>query len=220
MIRLGGERDHPVVSSNYGSDSFNSCAHPFVDCFIEGVRIRALLDTGSMKSFLNNHVHNVIDFNDLVIDKSGTHKCVSITGDNLNILGRINAKVNFIHRKHSYQGEFLVSTNIPYDCVLGWDFIINNKLSLELQDGGDYVLCGRHRTTHVRNNREEITSMRAGIIQARTKPDSDRMLCQSTYSSCAGVILTDSVVIPPRSEMILEGKVDRRISSKMGMIYI
>ena len=43
----GGSSDHSVVSIT--SDTHCDITHPFVDCFVDGVRVRALLDTGSMK---------------------------------------------------------------------------------------------------------------------------------------------------------------------------
>ena len=32
--------------------------------------------------------------------------------------------------KYLYHGNFLVSSNIRYDCVLGWDFLAANRLEL------------------------------------------------------------------------------------------
>ena len=36
--------------------------HPTIQVTIEGVQVRALIDTGSMKSFISSHVHAVLDF--------------------------------------------------------------------------------------------------------------------------------------------------------------
>ena len=49
--KIGGDRAHPVVSK----DIFDECSiiHPFVDCFVDEVRVRALIDSGSMKSFIS-----------------------------------------------------------------------------------------------------------------------------------------------------------------------
>ena len=46
----------------------------------------------------------------------------------------------------------------------------------------------------------------------------NRMLCQSTFQSNAAVALLESAIIPPRTEMILEGKLAKTANSKMGMI--
>ena len=89
-------------------------SHPFVDCFIDGVRVRALLDTGSMKSFISQNVQRIIDFNNSLLDTSCAQTCVSITGDKLHILGQLNTIVKFCHSKVAYLGDFLVSDNIQY----------------------------------------------------------------------------------------------------------
>ena len=61
--------------------------HPFVTCLIEGIKVQALVDTGSMRSFINKDVYTVMDFNNDRIDKSDLEKCRSITGGTLDILG-------------------------------------------------------------------------------------------------------------------------------------
>ena len=76
-----------------------------------------------MKSFISRNVQSIIDFNDSLLDKSSVQKCVSITGDKLNILGQLRTIVNFGKSKVTYTSDFLVSDNIQYECVLGWDFI-------------------------------------------------------------------------------------------------
>ena len=171
-----------------------------------------------MKSFLSRHIHNVIDFDHLALDKSSNHKCVSITGNQLNILGCITTKLSFVHSKYSYSGNFLVSDNIPYECVIGWDFILSNQLSLKSDIGGDYLLCGRHGVTHIYHHKETEITSRVGIIDQHPTPVRDRVLYESEHSCCAGVVLTESVVIPPRSEMMLGGKVSSKITSTVGMV--
>ena len=46
-----GHRAHAVVSTNV----IDNCTviHPFVDCFVHQVRVSALIDSGSMKSFIS-----------------------------------------------------------------------------------------------------------------------------------------------------------------------
>ena len=217
-VPASGECEHPVVSNSI--QNFQ-CTHPFVECYIEGVRVRALLDTGSMKSFINYTLLNIIDFNHTLIDQSQASKCISITGDRLDIVGMIPAKVNFIHRKHSYIGNFLVSSNIQYECVLGWDFITSNNLALvrDREARAGYLLEGSHGVTPIRNNNSKdfLTENLAGIIQARAA-GTDRVLCQSEYSGCAAVSLVNSVMLPARTELIVEGKVAKSVKSSVGMI--
>jgi hypothetical protein len=45
-----------------------------------------------------------------------------------------------------------------------------------------------------------------------------RLLCQSRFQGNTGVSLVKSVMIPPRTEMILEGKLAKRAKSRIGMI--
>lgn len=76
--------------------------HPFVKCTIEGVNVHALVDTGSMKSFLRKDIYNIIiDFEGTRID-TANERCNSITGDSLNIFGKINANVHFTGSRYRY----------------------------------------------------------------------------------------------------------------------
>jgi hypothetical protein len=45
-----------------------------------------------------------------------------------------------------------------------------------------------------------------------------RLLCQSRFQGNTGVSLMESVMIPPRTEIILEGKLAKRAKSRIGMI--
>ena len=82
------------------------------------------IDTAcSMKTFISNKIHNIIDFHSKLIDSTVGERCVSITGGSLNILRHLNANVKLMNSKTAYVGRFLVSDNISYDCVLGWDFL-------------------------------------------------------------------------------------------------
>ena len=75
---------HPVVSMSF----IDNCTiiHLFVDCFVDKVRVRALIDSGSMKSFVSKSVQRTIDFDET---KSKKDNCVSITGHTVNIQGNL-----------------------------------------------------------------------------------------------------------------------------------
>lgn len=213
----GGSSDHPTVSTNSSKIDIN---HPFVDCQLDGIPVRALVDTGSMKSFISYNAQRTIDFNDSLLDTSSAQQCVSITGDKLNILGQIRTVVNFSKSKSkvAYTSDFLVSDNIQYECVLGWDFLQRNMLALTRGPGKGYFLVGRHGKTSIRDN-ESTTADLAGVTHTNThQPSTDRSLCQSTFQSSAVVALVESVIIPPRTEMILEGKLTKHANSKIGLI--
>ena len=82
-----------------------------------------------------------------------------------------------------------------------------------------YLLVGHHGKTPIRDNHESTTANLAGVIHTRERNSStDRLLCQSTVQSNAAVVLVESAMIPPRTEIILEGKLARSANSKIGMI--
>ncbi|CAB3982599.1 Hypothetical predicted protein [Paramuricea clavata] len=155
--KVGGNRAHPIVSTN----TTDNCTiiHPFVDCFVDQVRVRALIDTGSIKCFVNQTVQRTIDFDDRAIDKTIKQKCVSITGHNVNIQGHLSSTVKFLGSCASFNREFLVSNNIPYDCVLGWDFISQNNLSFcKDVNLGTYIFVGKHGATPITNSQSSTTA--------------------------------------------------------------
>ena len=78
---------------------------------MDQVRFRALIDSGSMKSFISKSVQRTIDFDDLNLNKSQKEKCVSITGHNVNIEGHLRSTVKFLGSRQCFNGEFLVSND-------------------------------------------------------------------------------------------------------------
>ena len=105
-----------------------------------------------MRSFINKNVHTIMDFSSVRVDKSDLEKCRSITGGSLDILGRLKGNIKFPSSKLTYNSNFLISNNIQYDCVLGWDFLVANKLDLswENSEGNScYLLRGQHGKTRV-----------------------------------------------------------------------
>ena len=105
----------------------------------------ALLNTGSVKSFINENIHAALDFNNVRNKPVDPGRYISITGDPLNIKCKISCDGESPKRKMFYQGDFLVSSNIRHECLLGWDFIANNGLTLRAAEnnGRHFVLCPR-----------------------------------------------------------------------------
>jgi hypothetical protein len=116
-----------------------------------------------MKSFVSHNIQHIIDFTDSLLDKSNAQKCVSITRDNLNILGQIPTVVKFGNFKLTYPSDFLVSDNIQYGCVLGWGFINRNMLSLSKGPGKGYFLVARHGKTSIRDTNKSMPANLAGV---------------------------------------------------------
>ena len=60
--------------------------HPIVNCYIDGTPLRALINTGSMRSFITDKFAAILDFDHLIrSDEPST--CTSIIGDPLHIQG-------------------------------------------------------------------------------------------------------------------------------------
>ncbi len=134
---------------------------------MDKVRVRALIDSGSMKSFISKSVQRTIDFDDRKLTKSKKEKCVSITGHTVNIQGNLPSTVKFVGSRTYFKGDFLVSNNIPYECVLGWDFISQNNLSLcKDVNLGTYILVGKHGATPITNSQSCTTADRAGVVES------------------------------------------------------
>ena len=141
---VGMNATRPSIFMNM---SINIPTHPFVECNIEGVNAHALIDIGSMKSF----IYNTIDFEGTRLGKVN-EQCKSLTGDPLNLSGKLNASIKFIGSRYSYSDNFLARSDIHFDCILGWDFLVNNQLTVQRDTSGGisfYSLTGPHGKTRV-----------------------------------------------------------------------
>ena len=233
---ISGIADRPGVScDNQGySDHSNVSsipAQPFVKCFINNVEVHALIDTGSMRTFISNKIHNIIDFDGTLIDTTVEERCVSITGGSLNILGHVNANVKFPKSKRAHKGRFLVSDNISYHCVLGWDFLKQHRLSLKghFANGySSYYLTGSHGRTEVNlsslpkgesvSGMTEASGVHDGETAEACEGDNSTVLIQSRMKADVAVVLDQNVIVPARTEMILEGRLVQSPKAEIGMI--
>ena len=120
----------------------SSLSQPLIQCTLAGVSVSALIDTGSMKSFMSRAVFDKI-LPTLTLATFNSN-CIGVTGQPLSIDGSAQARLSFpgCNSSSSYLGTFLVSPNIfpSLDCILGWDFITSNALQLTQQAEGNYVL--------------------------------------------------------------------------------
>ena len=73
---------------------------------MDQVRVCALIDSGSMKSFISKSVQRTIDFDDLNLNKSKKEKCVSITGHTVNIQGHLSSTVKFLGTRPRFNSTF------------------------------------------------------------------------------------------------------------------
>ena len=113
---------------------------------MDEVRVCALIDSnsGSMKSFVSQSVQKTIEFDDHKLNKSKKPMCVSITGHNVNTQGHLSSTVKFLGTRARFNGDFVVSYDIPYDCVLGWILPLCQDINL-----GNYVLVDKHGATPI-----------------------------------------------------------------------
>ena len=88
---------------------------------------------------------------------------------------------------------------------------------------GNDILIGKNGATPIINSQSSTTADRADVVESTPQSvqvDSPvgRLLCQSRFQGSIGVSLMESVMIPPRTEMLLEGKLAKRAKSHIGMI--
>ena len=183
-----------------------------------------------MKSFISDNILNIIDFHCVRLDKSQSQRCTSITGGELNIVGSIFTRVTFHRCKHKYHSSFLVSSNIPYDCVLGWHFLTQHKLSIQgsiLGGRSNYQLVGtfgkcpvqsEHPANRVHSNGVVITEVDLRDVFPQNSSGTSAVLAQSQLRGVNKVTLTEGVTIPARSEIIIEGRVRSKDVPQFGMI--
>ena len=144
--------NHDVCNtSSFNGGTYTIPVYLVVDCSLDGVKLRALVDTGSMRSFVNDKIVAVIDFHRVKV-REETPRCMSITGDPLNIFGNISVSVKFSKSPTDFKGKFLVCSYMNYDCVLGWNFLVKNGLDLRgdfCRGKRSYYLVGAHGKTPI-----------------------------------------------------------------------
>ena len=89
-------------------------------CFLNGVQIEALIDTGSMKSILHRSVFDKISLHSRpVISSNCSNQCVSVTGQSLRSCGEFQRQLPFSDGGHIYDIPLLVSENLlePLQCI-------------------------------------------------------------------------------------------------------
>lgn len=190
---------------------------------IEGVQVQALVDTGSMRSFISDKVHTIFDFDNSFCKQVESARFVSITGDPLDIKCSVSCNLNFCKSKYNYRGSFLVSSNIRYDCVLGWDFLVSNKLELSANTCAgkhSYFVKGPHGVSPILSQSPSAGAHLAGVAR-ESSPQSSKsssVLTESKHRGAVSVTLLDNISVPPKSEIIVEGKVGRSAESQLGMV--
>jgi len=183
-----------------------------------------LIDTGCVKSFINEKVHASLDFNNSRSVHVDGARFISITGDPLHIKCSVECNVKFPNSKCQYLGNFLVSSNISYECVLGWDFLVANRLEMILNRDviGEqiYSVQGPHGKSSVLPQIPSMGTVLSGVVQGSSLQASkvSHVLSESRIRGTVPVTLLDNILVPPRSEIIIEGRIGRTAESELGLI--
>ena len=161
-----------------------------------------------MRTFISDNIQKIIDLGHKKLDTSVTERCESITGGALRILGRMPGEVKFCKNKKTYVGNFLVCTNIGYDCVLGWDFLVHNNLDLQwerFRGTRSYHLVGSHGKTRVsavgftKSSNKSVSGILEASLGTEKAPkfeaSDDFLLAQSNIKAPVFVALENNVII-------------------------
>lgn len=192
-------------TKNVASSCYELPIQSLVEITIGDLQVRALIHTGSTKPFISSHVYALLDFDSCKL-KPDSINCVSITGNALNILCSFNAKFN---TKSCFPAEFLVSDNISYDCILEWDFLVNNRFNLRgitLGNRWSYYLIGAHGETpiiadHVLRHTQPLS----GVVR-NAEPQlghNQALFVESQLKAKTRVVLDEDISIPGRVEMLV-----------------
>ena len=100
---------------------------PLICCSLGGILVQALIDTGSMKSFITRQIYEQLRPKQEV--QPTAQRCYGITGQPLPVHGTVQTTLSFPNNPIvSYPGDFLVSDHLlePLQCIIGWDFLQMN----------------------------------------------------------------------------------------------
>ncbi len=205
--------------------SYDFSDRPLVLCHLGGIDVHALIDTGSMKSFVSKSVFDRLLPRPVL--GQNTHNCVSITGQPLDIAGITQLEMSFPGSSScSYTGTFLVSATLfqPLECVLGWDFITSNALQLSSAGDGTYFLLGKHGSTPLSpyeptgSTPSSIGSKSLDVPTPDDRSSSPCLLVQSVSRGPVPVTSQQSVCIPGRSEVLVHCYIPKSSREQLGMI--
>ena len=192
---------------------------PLVLCKVNGVLVRALIDTGSMKSFISSRVYAELRPRPPVDVFTG-NSCVSITGQPLSVEGVVHASLELsCGERVNYAGAFLVCSNLlsPLECILGWDFLARNGLSI-IVNRSSYFLAGSHVTAPLTPCTPLTKDCPTYLFPVVERGSSSVLLTQSPSRGPVPVTLTTNVLIPSRVEIILPCSVPQSVFGLAGMI--
>ena len=113
---------------------------------------------------------------------------------------------------------------MSYDCVLGWDFLVEHHLDIRgdaLGDKWSYCLVGRHGKTLIHGDDRGHRNV-SGVVETEvegtdTSRNHDLMFVQSCQKAPSLVRVMDAVSIPGRCEMLISATIGK-LKGCVGMI--
>ena len=111
---------------------------------------------------------------------------------------------------HSYHTTFLICDIVlpPLEYILGWDFLLSHQFTLILRDSR-YFLEGPHGKAPILPGAEDsIPASTADTL----------MFEQSLHKGPVPLTLVSSIIIPARSEVVLNAHVPRSLRNALGMV--
>ena len=153
---------------------------PLICYSLGGVLVQALIDTGSMKSFITRQIYEQLRSKQEV--QSNAQRCYGITGQPLPVHWTVQTTLSFPNNPIvSYPSGFLVSDHLlePLQCIIGWDFLTSNELQLSFHENSHYFLHGSHgetpllptKATHISHNTFSVgdTAKTCLLVQSSSK---------------------------------------------------
>lgn len=161
--RLCGMKLNANLSNlHYSSSCFNDFSSiPLIDVFCEtiGKKCKALIDTGSCISLIRSDLQN---FQNVTRPDISLR---SVKGDSIELIGKtpINLKIN----KTRYFIDAYISGNLPFDLIIGRDFLIKYKFIVDLDDPRllKRKYCNLMMSSHYDISHELSEDQRADILK-------------------------------------------------------
>ena len=109
-----------------------------------------------------------------------------------------------------YHSSFLVTSNIPYDCVLGWDFIMQNKLGIRgecLGGRSSYQLVGPYGNTPIHAEHPADSP----VVPPKNSSWINAVLVQSQRKGVNKVTLTEEWQFRAARKLYLKARYKRKM---------
>lgn len=148
-----------------------------LDCCVNKLRIKSLIDTGSSLSILHKKFIYILP--DIVVNKCSHPMLKLANGSIMWPYGKTFVKIEF--EKSSYSIEMYIYDSVPFDSLLGLDFLLLSKLKIDFS---------------------EISQKTTNIMEELP------FLLIEPYKKISEIRLANNTIIPKRSGKIFSGFTD------------